>query len=97
MGGAPQSARMGLRRGAILARHDERRQPSKRRQSGAAALLGLFGEKAFAVARHQRANHRMIGLVGLHQSDARPVAAPGAARHLLQHLERTFRGARIAA
>ena len=39
----------------------------------------------------------MLRLPGLDQRAARPVAAPGAARHLIEQLERALGGARIAA
>ena len=93
---AHQSAGVIFRRGAILARDDQRREPAERRQAGAAALLRLLAVKALGIAGEKRADHRMLRLPGLHQRPAERAHAPGAARHLLQDLERALRRARIA-
>ena len=66
-----------------LRRDDERGEPAEGRQAGAAALLASPRDRIAPHRRKQGADHRMIGLPGLHEGAARRVAAPGAARHLL--------------
>ena len=83
--------------GRILGGNDDRRQPPERRHRRLAPGLGLGGVEAGGVARHQRGDHRRIGIVGLDQDAAGLVAAPGAAGDLLDLLEAALGGAQVAA
>ena len=80
-----------------MALDDQRGEAAERRQAGVAAARRLLFVEALGIARQQRADHRVPGLVGLQQPAPPFLAAPRPPRHLLQQLERPLRRARIAA
>ncbi len=94
---ARQGSRMRFRGGGVLRRNDDCGEPSKGRKASAFAKRDFLLVKTFGVAREQRRDHRMLLLIGLNEGAARPVAAPGAARHLIEQLKGALGGARIAA
>ena len=80
MRGASDRPGMGLRRAAILARDDNRRETPERRQATATALLDLGLIEALDIAGQQRGDDGMLGLPGLQEGPARFLAASGPAR-----------------
>ena len=72
-------------------------EPAVGRHRRPAAGLGLGAPEALVVAREDRADRRMLGLVGLHQREARPLGAAGAAGDLADQLEGLLGGAQVAA
>src|SRR5271170_7457219 len=95
-GGARQRARMGEGGAAIAARNDQRGEAAKGWQPGNFALARLLAVETLSIAREERLDHRMLGLPGLDHAAAGLGAAAGPPCRLLQELEGSLGGARIA-
>ena len=59
------------------------------------ALSEFVGIEALVVVVEHEAQHGVLHVAGLHQHQAAFVGAPGTARHLLEHVEGTLRGAKV--
>ena len=95
--GAAQTPRRLVHGAFVAPGDDERHQPAEGRHAGPFADRGFRVEKTVAVPRHQRRHHRVLGHVGLHQHPARPLRAPGAARHLVEKRIHPLRRPQVAA
>ena len=76
---------------------DDPGEPAVGRHQRAPARLGLGAPEALVVAGEDGADRRVLGLVGLHQREPRPLGAPGAAGDLADQLEGLLGGAQVAA
>ena len=82
----------------VARRDDQRGQPAERRQHARLALADLALEERLAVAGDDRLHHRDARACSV-CTKPRPGGerAAGAARHLMQQLERALAGARVGA
>ena len=81
---------------AVIARHHDGGEAAERRRGDAFAIDPLLLVKTVAVAFRQRLHHRVGGIAGLQQHQARLFGTPGAARNLVQQLKRPLARPQIA-
>ena len=80
-------------------RQDDPRQPAEGRHSGGLTASRLGIPELFVLARQDRPDHGMVGLVRLQQRHPRrsPRLPPGPPRHLAHQLKAAFGGAQVGA
>ena len=90
-------ARDELRRLLVAGRHDERDEPAERRQEACRRTAISRSMKASRSPAMIACHDRVLGHVRLHEAAPLGERAAGAARHLVQKLERALARARVGA
>ena len=91
-----QRAAIDFRGVTVVGGDDNAGETAEGRIAARLAQRDFAGIEGLAVAEDQGLHHRMIGLMRLQQADAAVTFAPRTPDHLMQHLERPLRRARIA-